>query len=212
MEEELKQAKEKIALLEKENKEYKDTNTTLNDQLKGKDEDIATLKQNAKKQGENFKKLRDMSEAEKAEYTEKELELMKRQEEFEIKQEQDRQDRLAFEGKQRQVVIDNLANKYSRGDKELAEQIKINLGKLNPELVNPAMTEVELTPFVESAFNMLGVIQKPDALREANNYTGGTAEVKSDKDFADTKEGKDLAGMMGLSQAKVENNNNNEGK
>ncbi len=200
---EIETLKAKNTALEAENKEFVTTNTDLA-------KTVEDLKAHTKNQADNFKKLRDMSDAEKELYTEKELELMKRNEAIEEQQVLFKKEQDEFKQKQKDAIIENLVTKYAKGDKELASQIKINLGKLNPELINPAITEAELTPHVESAFNMLGIKQSPDALREANNYSGGVVEVKSENDFSNTQAGKELAGSMGLNIGKVDTNNNKQ--
>ncbi len=201
--------KEEKDALAKENSEFKTTNESLVKDAEAKDETIKSLTENAKAQGLNFKKLRDMTDKEKELLTEKEMELLQRQEKLEQDRETDQKSRLEFEKKQRDAVIDNLVKKYSKGDEEIAKQIRINLGKLNPELVNPAITEAELDPHIKTSFNMLGIKDSPDAIRDANNQDGKPAETNKDNNFADTGEGKDLMNKLGLTPAPVENNNNN---
>ena len=205
--EEIKAMQAEVVALKAQVAEKDTTIAQLGEDLKGKDGEIGKLKEHTKNQAENFKKLRDMTQEEKDMYTEKELELMKRTEEVESRAMEIEKTANENLQKQKGAIIDNLATKYAKGDKEIEAQIKINLGKLNPELLNPAMTEAELTPHVESAFNMLGIVSQPDALRDANNYTGAPVEIKNDSNFADTQAGKELAGNMGLNIGKVEDNN-----
>ena len=72
--------KAKIAALEKENADYKAGSDTLTQQIKDKDVEIATMRDKAREQGLNFKKLRDYTDAEKELLTEKEKEIIERQE------------------------------------------------------------------------------------------------------------------------------------
>jgi hypothetical protein len=171
-----------------------------------KDNQIDKLNNVAREQAGNFKKLRDMTQAERDQLTEKELELMKRQEAHEEKMAKFESEQKEFTQKQKDSVINNLANKMSRGDEEIAKQIKLNLTKLNPELLTSAITEEELAPHVESAYNMLGIQTKPDPLYEAHHTSGRTAPIESANNFADTQEGKQAASMMGLSIGKENNN------
>ncbi len=209
-EDEIKAMQDENAKLKADITEKDTTITKLGADITERDTAIADMKTHSKNQAENFKKLRDMTQEEKDMYTEKELELMKRTEEVELRAieiEKSANDNLQ---KQRNAIIDNLATKYAKGDKELEAQIKINLGKLNPELINSAMTEAELTPHVENAFNMLGVQAAPDPLREANNQGGSWGDTTPKTDgFAESQAGKELAGNMGLASGKVDNTNNN---
>ena len=127
---------------------------------------------------------------------------------LEEEREKDRKDREEFNKKQKDATITNLANRLAKGDKDLAEQIKINLGKINPELLNNAQTEEELTPFVTDAFNMTGAGNtQGDSLRNAINTDGLPAKVDGEKDFADTSDGKQLGSMLGLKSFNNDNNN-----
>lgn len=180
----LEEAMAKITALEAEKAE-------LSTQVAERDGKILTLEDNAKKQGENFKKLRDMSKEEKELLSEKELELLKRQEEVEtqalsIKEQQDK-----FFQDQRASVLKNLVNKHARGDEELAKKIEFNLSKIKDSEL--AMNEESLTPIVKDAFNMLGG-EVTDAVRMAHNERGGTQDYKAPENgFADTQHGKDLS-------------------
>jgi len=78
-------------------------------------------------------------------------------------------------------------------------QIKINLGKLNPELLDKATTEEELAPYVQDAFGMTGASAGADPLRQAINADGLPARVEGEKDHADTKDGQDLGKALNLS-------------
>ncbi len=197
----IKELEDKVVVLTKENAEFKDSNTKLGQDIAERDTSIAELKANAKERGEQFKKLKDMTEAEKDLLTEKELELIKRQEIIENERAEEKKTNQEREAKVKEQTIENLANKFAKGNKDLAAQIKINLGKLNPALLEGAITEQDLVPHVESAFRMSGIATSADPLRTAHNADGNPAPINSETDFSTTKEGKDLAGAMGLSQA-----------
>jgi len=196
----MKKLEEENAKLLKENGEFKDSNTKLGEDLKTRDERITTLEKNAKDQGLNFKKLREMTEAEKELLSEKEKELLQRQEKMEEDLAKRDAENLARDAKVRETTISNLANRFAKGNKDVADQIKINLGKLNPELVK-GITEEELTPHIESAFRMTGVMNTSNPLMDAHLRDGLPAKVDGEKDFAESKDGKDLASALGLSQA-----------
>ncbi len=183
----LEEALAKITALEAEKAE-------LATQVGEKDAKILTLEDNAKKQGENFKKLRDMSKEEKELLSEKELELLKRQEANEqIAQElQAKQDK--FFQDQRASVLKNLVDKYAKGDVELAKKIEFNLAKIKDSEL--AMNEEALTPLVKDSFNMLGA-EITDAVRNAHNERGNNQDYKApESGFAETQHGKDLSDAL----------------
>ena len=187
----LETALAKITTLEAEKTALATTNAELTTQVAEKDGKILTLEDNAKKQGENFKKLRDMSKEEKELLSEKELELLKRQEEVEnqaltVKQQQDQ-----FFKDQRGAVLKNLVEKYAKGDVELAKKIEFNLAKIKDS--DLAMNEEALTPLVKDSFNMLGA-EVTNAVLDAHNQRGAGADYKAPEGgFADTQHGKDLS-------------------
>ena len=198
----LETALAKITTLEAEKTALATTNAELTTQVAEKDGKILTLEDNAKKQGENFKKLRDMSKEEKELLSEKELELLKRQEEVEnqaltVKQQQDQ-----FFKDQRGAVLKNLVEKYAKGDVELAKKIEFNLAKIKDS--DLAMNEEALAPLVKDSFNMLGV-EVIDAVRGAHNERGTGADYQpKDSGFADTQQGKDLSeALFGKEEAQA---------
>lgn len=190
----LEEALAKITALEAEKASLATTNAELTTQVGEKDAKILTLEDNAKKQGENFKKLRDMSKEEKELLSEKELELLKRQEEVEnqaltVKQQQDK-----FFQDQRASVLKNLVDKYAKGDVELAKKIEFNLGRMKDSEL--AMNEEALSPLVKDSFNMLGA-EVTDAVRNAHNERGGNQDYKpQETGFAETQHGKDLSDAL----------------
>lgn len=189
----------KVATITKENEDYKSGAETVAQQLKDKDAEIAKMKDAAREQGLNFKKLRDYTEAEKELLTEKEKEILERQEAMEEETKKFKEEQQGFAKKQKDALIDTLVMKKAGGNKELAEKIKITLNKLNG--IDALSTEAELMPEIEFAFNGLGIQTKADPLVEANNWGGQTDTKPTDGSYADTTEGKSLAGMLGLSQA-----------
>lgn len=206
---ELEEALKKITELEtqvttltKENTDYKAGSETFTQQMKDKDAEIAKMKDAAREQGLNFKKLRDYTDAEKELLTEKEKEIIERQEAMEEETRKFKEEQAGFTKKQKDALIDTLVMKKAGGDRELADKIKVTLNKLNG--LDALTTEAELLPEIDFAFNGLGIQTKADPLTEANNWTGQTDTKPTDGSFADTAEGKSLAGALGLSQAQPE--------
>lgn len=138
-----------------------------------------------------------MTEAEKELYTEKELQLKAEQEAILERQEAFEAQQRDFQEKQRSALIENLANRYSKGDPDIASKIRANLSRLKD--VDGAITEQELTPHIETAFAMLGNIGgSTDPLRDANNFGGSTPDIPKDTGFADTAEGMKLGADLGI--------------
>ena len=143
-----------------------------------------------------YKKLSDMTEAEKAAMSEKEIELQKRQEELDARQEgieKTQKETLQKEvDARKERAISRLAGK----DPELAKKIKDSYAKIVDH--DKAQTDEEVAAIATSAFNMLG-IPKPDGVREAINAGGGEAGgAGGDQNFADTSEGKSLGNALNL--------------
>jgi hypothetical protein len=199
--EEIKAVQDENIALKKENNELKTSNTKLGQDIAERDGTITELQANAKERGEQFRKLKDYSVKERELLSEKELELLQRQEQLENEREEDKRIQKERDEKMKNYAIDNLANKFAKGNKDIAEQIKINLGKLNPALLEGAITEEDFAPHVESAFKLTGIASTADPLRTAHNTDGINAPIDNNNNFADTKDGKDLASAMGLSQA-----------
>ena len=191
--------KKKMEALETENAELKASNEGFIADLSGRDLKISNLEKNAQERGQQFKLFKDMSDAEKDLMSEKEQELMQRQDALESERAKDLVERAEYNKKMKEATINNIATRIAKGDKDLMAQIKINLGKLNPELLDKATTEEELAPYVQDAFGMTGASAGADPLRQAINADGLPARVEGEKDHADTKDGQDLGKALNLS-------------
>lgn len=204
-----KKLKEELEALKRENQELKQSNELLGKDIAERDNAIAELKKNAQDRAFQFKKLKDMTEAERELLSEKEKELMARQEALEEERERDRQERAERDSKERNYRIDSIAKRLSKGNEEIAKQIRVNFEKLNPELTAKAITEDELVPFIQDAFRMTAIDSTPDPLNQAHNYGGSSADVPK-QDFATTPQAQELGKAMGLSSFQENNTNNNK--
>ncbi len=207
----LKQALEKIAelegkvsTLEKENNDYKSGSEEFKKQMEEKEVELARMRDEARERGLQFKKFRDLTTEEKELLSEKEKELLQRQELQEEEFEKFKTEQENFKKGQREALIDSLIAKKSGGNKEIADQIKISLSKLKD--IDTKMTEADLSPDIDFVYNGLGIKTSPDPLTQANNFGGSSGEYTKDGSFAETNEGQQLAGMLGLSQAQPDNN------
>ncbi len=180
----LEEALAKITALEAEK-------ATLTTTIADKDAIIADKDAHLQEKGEQFKKFRDMTAAEKELLSEKEIELLKRQDALEEIAKKTSEDQANFRKEQRDSVKNALINKMARGDAELAKKIEFNLNKIKDS--DTAMTEEALAPLVTDSFNMLGN-QVPDAIRQAHNTGGQLPNPEPvSNGFADSQAGKDLS-------------------
>lgn len=172
-------------------KELEAENATLATTVTEKDAIIADKDAHLQEKGEQFKKFRDMTSAEKELLTEKEIELLKRQDALEEVAKKTAEDQANFRKEQRDSVKNALINKMARGDAELAKKIEFNLNKIKDS--DTAMTEEALAPLVTDSFNMLGN-QVPDAIRQAHNSGGSVPNPEPvNTGFADSEQGKALS-------------------
>jgi len=195
---------EEIKALQDENAQLKTDLATATTTIKERDNKIVDMERHVAEKNIQFKKLRDMTKEEKELYSEKELELKAQQDAILEQQEALQKEQQDFVAKQRESIIDGLVNTYAKGDKEIAAQIRIQLGEFKN--VESLSTITEITPFIEKSVKALGIESKPDPLTVANNTGGRPADVKNEKDYADTEQGKQLMGALGFDQAPVEEN------
>lgn len=144
-----------------------------------------------------YKKLSEMTEAEKAEMSAKEIELQTRQEEFDARQKKFEDDQKAFTQKEVDARRERAISKIAGSDVELRAKVGEAFKKIIDH--DKAQTDEEIAAVATSAFNMLGV-PKPDPVRSAMGGEGGAAAggEGGGENFADQKAGKDLAAAMNL--------------
>lgn len=161
--------------------------------IEQKNKDLVGLRTSSE---EKYKKLSEMTEAEKASMSEKEIELQKRQEKFDEDMRLFKENQAATQKKEVDARWERAATKIAGGNAELKQKILENKGKIVDS--DKAQTDEEIAAVAGSAFNMLGV-PKLDGIREAINGGNGDSgvEVKTGE-FADTAAGKSLAGAMNL--------------
>lgn len=159
-----------------------------------KTDDIVQLRKSSEKE---YTKLKDMTDAEKATLSDKEKELLERQERLESEQE-------TFRAQQAESLAKEVTARRGRAfekligtkDPELRKKMEDAFGKIKDS--DKAQTDEEIAAVAQSAFNMLGV-PRPEGVRQAINESGGgTGGIGGDGNFAESKEGKDLSGAMGL--------------
>lgn len=136
----------------------------------------------------NFRRLEQMTEAEKSKLTEKETELMKRQEALEDQQ-------RSFENKQIESIKEYAIKNLVGEDAELREKI---LEKYK-SIAGEAKTPEEISERVADAFAMAR--RKNESINPLAAVMGvpGSAPKQKSGNFADTDAGKALAKELGMS-------------
>lgn len=159
-----------------------------------KTDDLVKLRQ---KTGEDMKKLSEMTDAEKAAMSEKEIDLQKGLEKL-------AEDTRIFQEGQAASLKKEVDARRERAiaaivgkDADLKKKVEDAFSKIVDH--DKAQTEEEITAIAGQAFNMLGV-PKPDAVRSVvhgggNGDAGGEVEPGS---FANSEAGKSLSQAMGL--------------
>lgn len=164
-----------------------------------KNDDIVKLRNSSK---DEYKKLEDRTQEEKDKLSEAEIEIIKRQEKLES-------DTQAFQKLQADAAkkdldarIDRTVGNLAGKDKDLAQKIRDNYGRIMDSA--KASTDEEVAKVASEAFNMLGV-PKPDGARGALGAGGnGAPDSGAGTDqtgFADSQIGKDLSKLMNLPEA-----------
>lgn len=146
---------------------------------------------------QEMKKLSEMTDAEKAAMSEKEIELQKGLEKL-------AEDTRVFQEGQAASLKKEVDARRARAiaavagkDPELVKKVEEAFGKIKDS--DKAQTDEEIASVATSAFNMLGV-PKPQAVRDAingggNGDAGAAIEPGS---FANSEAGKSLSQAMGL--------------
>lgn len=151
-------------------------------------------------QRREFKKLSEMTEAEKSAMSAKEIELQERAEAHEADVKKFREEQAASLKKEVDARRERAITKLAGNDPELKKKIEDNYGRILDN--DKAQTEEEIGKVVGDAFNMTGQ-PKPDPVRAAMQGGGqGEAGAGEAGSFAESKEGKELAGAMGLVEPK----------
>lgn len=177
-------------------KKLDDTVKKLEKSVKEKDELIDQKNRDLVGQRREYKKLSELSEAEKAAMSEKEIELQKRQEEVDNRLEEMKKQQEELHQKEVEARKSAAVRKLVGEDAELQKKVLENFGRLKD--VDAASTEEEITAHMTTAFNMLGE-ERPDPVRSAVSGSGDNPAAPSGTQFAETTAGKEVASALGLS-------------
>lgn len=141
----------------------------------------------------NFRRLEQMTETEKGKLSDKEKELMQRQEALEDQQK-------SFENKQTESYREYAFRTIVGTDKDLREAVE----EKYKIIAGDAKTPEEIAERVQDALAMAR--RKHESINPIASImgAGGTGPVRKDTNFADTARGKDLAAALGMNISKTD--------
>lgn len=196
----LEEALAKLATIEAEKEALATANAGLESMLSEKEAKIVDMTNHAREQNSNWKKFRDMSKEDKEALTEKEIELIQRNEAVEERAREIEEKQNSFLKDQRAAKVNELIKGYAKGDKDIADKIAFNLSKIKDSEL--AIHEDALAPLIKDSYNMLGS-EVHDTLRAAHNATGATGVAPKEGNFTNTEEGKSLETLLFGSVAEI---------
>lgn len=136
----------------------------------------------------NFRKLEQMTEEEKAKLSDKEKELMLRQEALETQQKE-------FTSKQIESSKNHVLTMLVGDDEETRAKVLKNYDRIKDE----ATSLEEISIKMNEAYSMtIGTQNIANPLSVAMGFNGGQAPKKESTRFADTERGKAIAKELGL--------------
>lgn len=206
--EELKKQVEKLtADLAKVTSEATAAKKTFETQIASKDALIATKNDDLVKARNSHKteiaKLKELTDADKAEMSKREIELHNGMLAMQKQKEEQDNERAEYEKGQAETAAKTIAYNRSEAIKkivgtnpELTAQIEANYSRLMG--ADKATTPGEIEKLVNESFNMLGVA-RPNGVSKAMGGPGGEAGDEGDKkNFADSPEGAALAAALNI--------------
>lgn len=192
LEDKLKVTEAEKVVAEKARDEFKVSNEKLGKDIKKKDDIIDQKNKDIIGTRQQYKKMSDRSKEELDLLSDAEKEAITRQENLEKNYEtlkKETEERSAKEIGARKAA---LIKKYVGNNPDLTKKMEENLSKLNPALLEKAITDEDLAPHVDSAYQMLGTL-RPDPIKAVLGFNGGEAPIDGEtKSFVDTAEGTDL--------------------
>lgn len=146
-----------------------------------------------------YKKLSEMTEAEKAAMSAKEIELQERMEAFQLEQDAFKKTQEEALGKEVSARRERAYAKFAGKDPEARKALEDAFSKVVDS--DKAQTDEEIAAVMQSAWNMTGLTKAPDPMGGVFDGGGSAGGENGGSGFAESKEGKDLAAAMGLPPA-----------
>ena len=202
-EEEINQLKAEKSALEQKVSELEGTITEKDKVIEEKNRDIIGVRK--KYSGPKYKKFDELTDEEKQNMSEQDIQRKKEQDILFDQQEEDRQARETDRQRQINERKEAAIRKYAGDNEEIANKIRENFDRIKDS--DAAFTESEISTFAQTAYNMLGD-ERPDPVRQFGIDDNAIAPVygQQDSSFGDTPEGKQVASGMGLGFANAEEN------
>ena len=173
--------------MEKEIEELKNTVEELQKQISDKDVKIQDMETHSKNKSYDFKRLRDMTDQQRELMTEQEMQIKKEQDMLLDKVEAFELDQKNFQEKGKNERIDILALKYAKGNKEIADQIKIRFSEFKS--ADLATLESEIEPLMQDATRIVVPNFDVSTVGDAHNQRGGTMSNPKEGDYSTTQDG-----------------------
>ncbi len=168
---------------------------TLTQTVKDKDVIIAQKTADVVGARKKYKLLSEMSDEEKANLTPEQIADKEAQDEIVINQEKLAEQAALDRAKEVTERRTQIARRLVGDNQEAIDKVLKNFDLIKG--ADLATTESEIAPFMNTALNMLGS-DRPEPVRSAINGGGGEAPTIEPGQFADSKQGMDMAAMMGL--------------
>jgi hypothetical protein len=113
---------------------------------------------------------------------------------LEAKIESDNKARQDADNTRVSTALETRIKAAAKGDAAVEEKLRANVALLDKM---PRTNDAEFDAVITAGWNMLGT-KEANPLATTNNTTGGTPPVDTKTNFAETAEGKGLAGKLGL--------------
>lgn len=197
---ELEQLKTKVTELTTQIQTLTTEKTTLEDANKKLNVDLTDAREHNREHGKNFKKFRDLNDKDKENMSQWELDLLKRQDDFEETSKKFQDDQAAWKKQQYDSKVDKLISEKSKGNKEVAEKLRFNFEKKLAGV--QAETDEAISKKMDDAFGLVRH-EAPDLVNSAINAGGRADDSAAPNGFAESQEGKSLAGALNLGYAKA---------
>lgn len=168
-----------------------------------KNNDIVGIRKNT---DEKMRKLQELTDEEKKNLSEKEIELHNAALDLQSRQDAFETEQKEHQNTQRLSLRDKILKNFVGNDEALFKKLQDNFDLIKGS--DEAFTEDQISGLADTAFNMLGNEKPENPVMHNANGDGGrapnTQEAKTD--FSETPEGQGLAGALNLNQAKPEAN------
>lgn len=167
------------------------------DQISEKDQKIEQQKEDIVGVRRQNQKLQELTDDQKAEMSEREIEHHNQLLEFQKRQEEQEQQRQQDLEREKNEKVDRIIKEnYAGEDEETRKKVREELENFRG--LDDAQTEEDIKPLVDKAARAMGE-EAPEPVRNAINSQAEAPDKDSgDKEFSDTERGKQAAQELGI--------------